>query len=201
MAMYMKDSDGNVQEVGFTNEVDRSKWKLLAETEITQEMIDEAGEEGITNIVIDFGAPIKEWYGETWIRANFGATTDLNSADSGIRCGFAKYLNEIATRMYPSGTVVALAMTAQNAQIFYKYRNIISLFTNWHNGNNRGTIFMNNGYGERTYPYIAYATSSTEGADDDTVGQIIGCQYLYFSNAGRTFKFPAGTTLKIYGRF
>lgn len=191
--MYMKDSDGNVQKVGFTNEVDRSKWKLLGETEITQEMIDEAGEEGITAIVLEFD-PIEKWYGETWIRAEFGATKDLNNEDGSVLCSFGKTL-EYALQYHDGAAGIMRAQTAVNAPFYRNYWNKINLFTNWHDNKARGTIFYSNGFSARNYPLPAYATANTDNTS------VIGNRYLVFRSNGGRFKFPAGTTLKLYGRF
>ena len=201
MAMYMKDIDGSAKPVGFVQTIDKSKWKLLGETEITQEMIDEAGEEGITAIVLEFD-PITEWYGETWIRVEFGATKDLNTANSGTMCGFgntvqaASFSNEAG-----AGIIRDQSGTAGYAPLWVGYKNIISLFTNWYNNNPRGTIYMNNAFNARNYPTNCFATSNNDGNDDNTVGRIIGCKYLWFGSASKKFKFPTGTKLKLFGRF
>lgn len=193
MAMYMKDKDGNVQQVGFvqTQTVNKAEWKLLAETEITQEMIDEAGEEGITAIVLEFD-PIEKWYGETWIRVEFGATKDLNTANDGALCGFGKTLENSTNA---SAVKIIHAQTPANAPLWNGYSNAINLFTNWYNNNARGTIYMNNAYNAYSYPTTAYATSNVYSQN------IIGCKYLWFGGASKKFKFPAGTKLKLFGRF
>lgn len=173
---------------------DSTKWKLLMETEITQEMIDEAGEEGITALVLEFD-PIKEWYGETWIRVECGATTDLNSNDDGIWCGIGKDIKAASGGYDREGIFIMKGVSGSVVALNRQYNNYISLFTNWYDNKARGTIAYRNGHSSRSYPLQAYATSNFDNEE------IIGCKYLYFGSMNKGFKFPVGTTLKLYGRF
>lgn len=183
-----------VEAYAYQTDIPNAKWKLLGETEITQEMVDQAGETGIVGVVIDLGAPIEKWYGETWVRAEFGKSAELNSADYGVVCGFGVTETE-ATSSADAPCHICKSQTGTYAPMYRNQKNEINLFTNWNDNLPRGTLVQVNGYSAGSYPVNAYATSNNE---DDT---IIGKRYMGLTGYNRAFKFPVGTKLKLYGRF
>lgn len=175
---------------------EKYKWKLLMETEITQEMIDEAGEEGITAIVMDLGKPIKQWYGETWLRFECGSTKDLNSIEK-------------VTMVFKFGSAVVHALnedTSAACNVFHgngaccllrDYSNGVSLFTNWYDNLAYGTTAQIKVNSSTFRASNAYASSGGVGY----TSEITGMRYVGFYGQLKAFKFPAGTKLKLYGRF
>lgn len=199
MAMYMKDKDGNVQQVGFvqTQMVNKAEWKLLAETEITQEMIDEAGEEGITAIVLDLGEPIEKWYGETWLRFECKSTKDLNEKEK-IHLVFKFGKTETAPLIQDTSATCNVFGGHNTYGYFQRdYTNGINIFTNWYDGLPYGTIMQYLAYNSGPY---ATVTASAVGFPA-YITRITAMRYAGFYGTEKKFKFPAGAKLKLYGRF
>ena len=175
-------------------ENEHSKWKLLGETEITQEMINEAGDAGITAVVLDLGEAVEKWYSDTLIRVEFNAK-DV-SEDSPIFCQFGATIEEVIVKNDAiSNTYIIRSQSKSYAPIVKGFDNIINLATRWIDGKPYGTIYENSMYNAVCYPYMAYATSSTNQ------NTIFGKRYLMFSSWQSDVKFPVGTVLKLYGRF
>jgi hypothetical protein len=173
------------------------KWKLLGETEITQQMIDEAGNEGIPGVVIDLGEPITKWYGETWVRVEFDAAKTINSANAGMNCQFGASVNEaLVDGGGESRPVLVGAQVTGIAPLYFEYKNAINLFSTWKDACLYGTQGQSNGYGALSYPLNSFATSI-----GDKHYTIKGCRYLGFFGRKRAFKFPVGCKIELYGRF
>lgn len=172
-----------------------AKWKLIGETEITQEMIDEAGDEGITGVIIDLGKPVEKWFGETWVRLEM-PTPNFNM-NLPLYCKFGTTVEAAMSWDENNGCVIFSAQSESYGALFKNYPNTVNLFTNWNDNIPRGTAMQVTGFGAYNYPYHEYATSNNMS------NPIMGNRYLATTtrHANGRGKLPAGTKLKLYGRF
>lgn len=180
------DENGKVPEQHIPDKiVDIAKWKLLGESEVT--------DDGVTGVTIDLGEPVSTWYGETWVRIE---TPVPNwDADKPLNCAFGDTLADSLAIDSEQACPIFEAQSPAYGAMLGTYTNKINLFTNWYEHAPYGTTFQNSGFSARNYPTNVYATSNR--ADKN----IIGKRYLSIFERSKIAVFPVGTKIKLYGRF
>jgi hypothetical protein len=176
--------------LGINDLYESSKWKLLAQTEVTPNNGDVAG------VILDLGASISKWYGETWVRIEMPNPNWTD--DMPLLCKFGITAEEAMSRDNNSnGCQIFYAQSKSYGMLFKNYANIVNLFTNWHDHLPSGTQMQSVGFDASNYPYTSYATAN------NNVHSIIGKRYLAVSarTSAVNAVFPVGTKVLLYGRF
>ena len=182
------------------------EWKLIGEAQITQEAIDEAGEDGITAITIDLGKKMTvndKWYGETMIEIKIPQCDDLNSFNTGrLRVFFGGTEAQATTG---SGGLCVVAVATSNALFTPAWKQQHIITSNWTDKQYLTHSLIsyrayNAAQGYTVAPYITL-NSATNSATSSIVGRrFLGVAAIEGSSAANA-KLPVDTTVKLYGRF
>ena len=182
------------------------EWKLIGEAQITQEAIDEAGEDGITAITIDLGKKMTvndKWYGETMIEIKIPQCDDLNSFNMGrLRVFFGGTEAQATTG---SGGLCVVAVATSNALFTPAWKQQHIITSNWTDKQYLTHSLIsyrayNAAQGYTVAPYITL-NSTTNSATSSIVGRrFLGVAAIEGSSAANA-KLPVDTTVKLYGRF
>ena len=138
-------------------------------------MIDDAGEQGVSAIVIDLGKPIEKWYGETWIRFECDATSNVNTADGSVVCKLGDTIANATTHVQHDCSIM-VSQSVSYSPIYNKYKNRINVFTHWYDNKPYGTTSQHNGFSASNYPVNTYATANKPDASHTAIGK----RYLGF---------------------
>lgn len=195
---------------GLTSKADKSDldWKLIGETEITEEDITAAGEDGVTAVTIDFGKPIDSWYSETMVITEIPISSDINNFTNGrLFVLFGKTEEGAINRSDRSPALVASQMNNALLTPAWKQHHIIT--SNWLGKKDLTHSYVNY-KGTSASPGYTVSPYTTEGYSVKTNNSIVNCRYLAIRglhNVPNTdplekisFKFPAGSKISIYGR-
>ncbi len=189
----VKDSENLITSGGV---YDRLNWKLIGETTVTQEQVNEA-EEGVTGVILDLGEQIEDWYGETMIKIYVPVSSDINTNTGTLRVSFGvTEANSLSSASSNEAICSVVCSQSENFCFIKKeWKNSIILLSQWLDKKTlSGTQVMVNGFSAYSYPYTAYATSNH-------IERTIEQKRFLGMTSGNTFYFPAGTEIKIYGRF
>lgn len=171
-------------------------WVLIGEEEVTEADVVDAGENGVTAVTIDLGAPIEQWYKETRIDIIIPASTDINSVNNGLFVCMGA--TEALSLNADSGCVLMRAQGSSYSVLQYQYPNQIIFHTVWDKALPLYSLYVNSPYNGYAYAYNVYGTTTFNKKNQTA----IGCQFISVSaktNVG-IFKFPSGTKISIYGR-
>lgn len=173
---------------------DAQEWELIGEAAITDA---DAGAEGI---VIDLGKPIESWYKETRTEIYIPASKAYNSVNGGLfLCMGNTEANALNTSHSGSEKGNCMLVKAQSsyAPIRYSNSNKLLVFTSWEDDKPIYSLVMDCPYDAIAYPYTVHGTTGYKYSNI-----VIGKQFIGVKNAltTATFKFPKGTTVKMYGR-
>jgi hypothetical protein len=183
---------------GLSTKADKADldWKLIGEEEVTEADITAAGENGVTAVTIDLGAPIEQWYKETRIDIIIPASTDINSVNNGLFVCMGA--TEALSLNSDSGCVLMRSQGNSYAVLQYQYLNQIIFHTVWDKALPLYSLYVNSPYNGYAYAYNVYGTTTFKRKTKTA----IGCQFISVSTKSNVgiFKFPAGTKISIYGR-
>ena len=194
---------------GLTSKADKSDldWKLIGETEVTEEDITAAGEDGVTAVIIDFGKPIDSWYSETMVITEIPISSDINNFTNGrLFVLFGKTEEGAINRS--DGSPALVASQGNNALLTPAWNQQHIITSNWLGKKDLTHSYVNyRGYNAATgYTVTPYTTESWS----NKANSIVNCRYLAIRgchNVPKTdpvekiiFKFPAGSKISIYGR-
>ena len=179
-----------------------SEWKLIGEAQITQEAIDEAGEDGITAITIDLGKKMTvndKWYGETMIEIKIPQCDDLNSFNMGrLRVFFGGTEAQATTG---SGGMCVVAAPTNNALFTPAWKQQHIITSNWTDKQ----YLTNSIISYRAYNAVHGYTVNPYVTVNSTTSSIVGRRFLGVTaiegSSAVDAKLPVDTTVKLYGRF
>lgn len=191
----VKDS-GNVIRSG--DLYDLFTYKLLKEKTITQEEVDAAGDEGVTNIYVGDG---KEYflkdYRDIMIRIVIPKDTEKkNTEDGALRIGMSR--NNLSESLI-LGTDYEFLRSQSTAYLTIN-RNYSNIFTIKTLLDSSGTVFntqiIQQRNGHPTYP------NTVMGICSSAFINVSDARYICLNNgiSNVNYKFPAGTKLEVYGR-
>ena len=178
------------------------EWKLIGEAQITQEAIDEAGEDGITAITIDLGKKMTvndKWYGETMIEIKIPQCDNLNSFNMGrLRVFFGGTEAQATTG---SGGLCVVAAPTDNALFTPAWKQQHIITSNWTDKQ----YLTNSIISYRAYNAVHGYTVNPYITVNSTTSSIVGRRFLGVAAIGGSTlanaKLPVDTTVKLYGRF
>lgn len=205
-----KDGNGNIiTDTYATKEefADKFTWKLLGEATVTEANVTDAGEDGVKSIAIDCGD--LSGYDELRINLQCGVNkaneeitnANLRSFDVGI-------LNDIGESIGQDDRMLIFNQGNTNAVLNHTYINNIIINSYFSGGILQYSEIFNNNYSSHCYrtapsisvPSLSYKLIGTAG--HAKIGHPIdlksGKHIVLFESV--RFKFPAGTTLTVYGR-
>lgn len=173
-------------------------YKLLKEKIITQEEVDAAGDEGVTYISVGDG---KEYflkgYSDIMMRIVIPIDSEKkNTEDGTLRIGMSQ--DFLSQTLVWGGNYEFLRSQSQiHLPINKDYSNIFVVKTTL---NPSGSVFstqvVQQRLGNPTYPNTVYGTNSSSFTN------VFNTRYISVNNGiyQKEYKFPAGTTLQVYGR-
>lgn len=188
---------GNVE---FTDLTDEQKAELagigtlqpLYSTEVTQEAFDAAGEEGITLVTVGNSDVDLTPYNEIVVSIKIPDTSTVNET------GNMLYIYMTPTEAYSASDIGVWlrpqsSSIARNCELSIYYNNFV-VRGFWHEDNFLYGQVAHNGY-RASYGYAG-------GMDSWTQTPVVKSEKRYFHIFGskKTFKFPVGTKVEVYGR-
>lgn len=180
-------SEGRLVTVG---ELNRSlEWKLLAELVV---------EEPTKNLMVDFGAPIENWYSETMIHLYAPVNAD-NTGRLKSRIQFGDTEADANTPWNEGWGVILDAQNDNYGGISHSVLINAAFTTQWVNREKAVyTDLRYTGYGSVCYPQNMFGCAiDTEGRNNWTIKNK---RFMSFRSRDNAFVFPKGTILRIYGR-
>lgn len=178
------------------SKVDKYYKPLFPTLEIKEEDIANAGDEGITQLVVgDDESSVLETINELYIYMRIPGSKDINSANSPLQIALAASTTESIN----DNKSIFWGQNMSIAPIDYQYSNnyaVKSVFAK--NKTLMYSEFMKSGFSASTYPQQAYATVTIPNTG---LKSLVGSKALIIQGKiGNIFKFPKGTTVTVYGR-
>lgn len=184
-------------------------WKLIGEEEVTEADITTAGENGVTVVTIDLGAPIEQWYNETLIRVFIPKSSDLNPT---ITSGKLKiYMGDTETNSV-TGDLACIIVGSQNNNVLVdaRYKQEYTITSNWLNKQTLTHSYIAyRGYGASSgyvvNPFQAYNSVEAKSVNSASKRRFLSLLSFYGKAVNGVeektmFKYPAGTKISLYGR-
>ena len=172
-----------------------SNYTEILSTELTQEAVDKAGEEGV--IVVSVGDKNKTFapYNEIIIRIDTPDSSALNTGEKPL----SVYMNnsETLTGTQSTDRLLFHQNTALKSAILSPTANAIAVDTKWVGDTFLYGHVVKNGVGATAgYPTVPDGWV----AINNTALKKSERSYIHIFSRNKDFKFPAGTTVKVYGR-
>ena len=171
-----------------------SNYTEILSTELTQEAVDKAGEEGI--VVVSVGDEVKTFrpYNEILIRIETPDSSAINTGDKPL----SVYMND--SKILASTSSDYRLLFHQNAAlksaVLSATANVFAVDTKWCGDVLLYGLVVKNGLKD-TAGYPAATDGWTAMNKSFTKSDK---KYIHIFSRNKDFKFPAGTTVKVYGR-
>lgn len=174
------------------------QWKQLFETrEVTAEEVKVAGDDGITILSVGDSEKTLEAYNEILIKILVPRSDGVNTKKQGLvvlaTAGASK-----SSEGLDSAILVKAQSDAISPKSFIEHNNdnVYVIYSAFAGDDFLFTQIMKNGYGtSNCYP----GTQETTVCVDKFFRKSIK-KYIHLTTMNEVFKFPAGTTMKVYGR-
>lgn len=176
--------DGKIEEAGNKNE-----WRLIAELIV---------EEHTKNLMVDFGAPIENWYSETMVHLYAPVNAD-NTVRLKSHIQFGDTEADANTPWNEGWGVILDVQNDNYGGISHSVLVNAAFTTQWVNREKAVyTDLRYTGFGAVCYPQNMFGCAiNTEGRNNWTIKNK---RFMSFRSRDNAFVFPKGTILRFYGR-